>query len=505
MFTASETAVTSLIVIIALGVLGWGFYRARPFGKAGILAWLQSVVLMAPWLLLFGLFSIGIYINLVGVLGLLAISTGLYIYLGSQLRTIGRDMLQQRAQQLPQQQESSPSAEETSPLPASTTESKVASAEDMPRIAETDLKAIQSIFSIDTFFATETIAHQEGAIFRGNLRGEADSVYAKLSAKLQEVVGERYRLFLVENPDGKPVVITLPSSSDPKTATNGQKLLSIGLLAATIATTLSTAGLFFGFDFFSNLGRVQELIPLSLGIWAILGAHELGHKLVADRYQVRLGPPFFIPAIQIGSFGAVTRFESLLPTRSVLFDISLAGPALGGLASFIFLLGGLVLSKGSGDLVQFPSQFFQGSMLVGTLAKIVLGNQLSETVIGIHPLTIIGWLGLVITALNLMPAGQLDGGRIVQAIYGRKTARRTTIATLVLLAILSIVNPGNPLILYWAIVILFLQRDLERPSKNELSEPDDARAALALLALFLTIVTLLPLSPGLAGRLGIGG
>jgi membrane-associated protease RseP (regulator of RpoE activity) len=100
-----------------------------------------------------------------------------------------------------------------------------------------------------------------------------------------------------------------------------------------------------------------------------------------------------------------------------------------------------------------------------------------------------------------MPAGQLDGGRIVQAIYGRKTAGRTTIATLIVLAIAAL---ANPLALYWAIVILFLQRDLERPSLDEISEPDDARAALGLLALFLMVVMLVPFTPSLAGRLGIG-
>ena len=87
-------------------------------------------------------------------------------------------------------------------------------------------------------------------------------------------------------------------------------------------------------------------------------------------------------------------------------------------------------------------------------------------------------------------------------IYGRKTAGRTTVATLIVLAIASLVNP---LALYWAIVIIFLQRDLERPSLNELTEPDDARAAWALLALFLMVATLIPLTPSLAGRLGIGG
>jgi membrane-associated protease RseP (regulator of RpoE activity) len=185
-----------------------------------------------------------------------------------------------------------------------------------------------------------------------------------------------------------------------------------------------------------------------------------------------------------------------------MFDIAIAGPAMGGIVSLLMLISGLLLSH-EGSLFQLPSQFFQGSILVGSLARVLLGTQLHQSLVGIHPLAIIGWLGLVVTALNLMPAGQLDGGRIIHAIYGRKIAQRTTIATLILLGIVSLLNP-NPIPLYWAIVILFLQRNLERPSLNELTEPDDARAALGLLALFLTIATLIPFAPALAGKLGIG-
>jgi membrane-associated protease RseP (regulator of RpoE activity) len=89
----------------------------------------------------------------------------------------------------------------------------------------------------------------------------------------------------------------------------------------------------------------------------------------------------------------------------------------------------------------------------------------------------------------------------VQAIYGRRIAGRTTIATLIILGLAALVNP---LSLYWAIVILFLQRDLERPALNELTEPSDSRAALGLLLLFMMAAILLPLTPSLAGRLGIG-
>ncbi len=499
MFTASETSIISLTVLVALGILGWGFYRARRFGKLGILAWLQSVVLMAPWLLFFGLFATGIYINLAGVLLLLVASTVVYVYLGNRLRAAGGDaVLQAKATE---RLNSSNSQTAESPDRAVKPASEALKIEVVPPIPDEDLNAIRGIFGIDTFFATETIPYQEGAIFKGNLRGEPDTVYDRLNASLQKKLGDRYRLFLVENGEGKPVFIVLPSSNDPRPSSLSQKIFAAVLFVATIATSLETGGLLQGFDLFTAPARYQEVIPIALGILAVLVAHEIGHRLLAQRYQVRLSPPFFLPTLQIGAFGAITKIESLLPNRKVLFDIALAGPAAGGIVSLLMLLAGLILSH-PGSLFQVPSQFFSGSILVGTLAKVVLGSAVNQPLVDVHPLTVIGWLGLVITALNLMPAGQLDGGRIVQAIYGRKTAGRTTIATVIVLGIASF---ANPLALYWAVVILFLQRDLERPSLNELTEPDDARAALALLALFLTIATLLPITPALAGRLGIGG
>ncbi|QDL10502.1 site-2 protease family protein [Brasilonema octagenarum UFV-E1] len=499
MLTSSETPIVATVVLVAFGILGWGFYRARPYGKLGILAWLQSVILMIPWLLFFGLFAAGIYVNIVGILFLLVVSTGVYVFLGRQLRAAGQDaILRQRATQRLEaevQQQGSPT--NNSNLPEGTAQLKP----EVLSIPEEDLNMIKGIFGLDTFFTTETIAYQEGAIFKGNLRGEPEAVHNTLSASLQERLGDKYRLFIVENTDGKPVIIVLPSRNDPRPMTLPQKVFAVILLVGTIATSLETAGLLLNFDFFSNPERFREVIPIGAGILTVLIAHEIGHWLLARRHQIRLSWPYFLPAIQIGSFGAITRFESLLPNRKVLFDISLAGPAVGGIVSLLMLVAGLLLSH-KGSLFQLPNEFFSGSILVGTLARVILGSALQSPLVDIHPLVVIGWLGLVVTALNLMPAGQLDGGRIVQAIYGRKIAGRATVATLIVLVLVSL---GTPLALYWAIVIVFLQRDLERPSLNEISEPDDARAALGLLALFLMVATLLPLTPGLAGRLGIGG
>jgi len=513
MFNGSETTATVLILLVAIGFMGWGFNRARTYGKLGILAWLQSVVLTAPWLLFFGLFAVGIYLNFVGILFLLVASAGLYIFLGRLLRDAGQNaVLQEPAKRmLADRAESSNDTEKGDEQEPTTLEKPTPSidgtnpATEVVPIPAEDLKLLQGIFSIDTFFATETIPYQEGAIFKGNMRGtEPEEVYFRLSESLEERLGDRYRLFLVESPEGKPVVIVLPSSNDPQAATASQKILAAVLLVATIATSLEAAGLLLNFDFFNNLTRFREVLPLGAGIWTVLAAHELGHWWQARRHKVRLSWPFFIPSWQIASFGAITRFESLLPNRTALFDISFAGPAVGGIVSLLMLIVGLLLSH-QGSAFQVPVQFFQGSILVGTLARIFLGDALSANIVDVHPLTIIGWLGLVITALNLMPAGQLDGGRVVQAIYGRKTARRTTIATLIVLGVVALVNPANPIVLYWAIVILFLQRGLERPSLNEITELNDTRAILGLLALFLMVATLIPYTPALAVRLGIGG
>lgn len=498
--------ITALMILTAIGILGWGFYRALPLGKLGLVAWGQSAVLMLPWLLLFGLVELGVRINLAVILLVLLLAIGCYILLGRWLRAIAASQpeLLTRARTAPNSSSSGlPHA--ANPDPNASEQSQPLSSpsgfEVITPIAAADLQAIQGIFGVDTFFATETVPYQDGVICKGNLRGEPATVHRRLSENLQTVLADQYRLFLVANQEDKPVVVILPSRNDPQPTTTLQKVLAIVLILATMATCLETSAILQGFSFYNQPERLPEALPIALGLLSVLAVHELGHRWLARRHQVKLSPPFFLPTWQIGSFGALIRFESLLPNRQALFDIALAGPAAGGLLALLLLVVGLVLSHPGGGF-QVPALFFQSSILVGTLARVVLGDALQESLVSVHPLVVLGWLGLVITALNLMPAGQLDGGRVVQAIYGRKVAGRATIITLILLAIAAV---ANALALYWAIVILLLQRDLERPSLEELSELDDTRAALGLLALFLMAATLMPLAPGLAGRLGIGG
>ncbi|MGB3294240.1 MAG: site-2 protease family protein [Phormidesmis sp.] len=516
--------ITVLLLLAAGGILAWGFAKAKPFGTPGILAWLQTVVLMGPWLLFFGLSAAGIYLNLAGILLLVVASAGAYIFLGRRLRQAGRAELSLKETALESDAaETSPSADALEEPPAEGTTSagaeesglsatagsstepvESAAAEPLETkqspIPAEDLAVIEGIFGIDTFFRTKSVPYQEGAIFKGNLRGQPDQTAEVLSEKLADKLGDRYCSFLLADPENKPVVVVLPSKNGPQPASRAQRGLAVALAIATFATCLETASLLQRFDIFQSPERWPEALPIALGITGVLAAHEIGHRVIASRQQVKISPPFFLPAWQLGAFGAVTRFESILPNRSVLFDVSLAGPAAGGILSFVFLFVGLVLSH-PGSLFQLPAEFFQGSILVSTLARIVLGDALQADLVDVHPLLVVGWIGLIITAINVMPAGQLDGGRVVQAIYGRKTLIRTTTVTILLLVLVGLFNP---LALYWAVLIVFLQRQPERPCTDDLTEPDDTRAILALLALFLTLLVLLPLTPSLAGRLGIG-
>jgi membrane-associated protease RseP (regulator of RpoE activity) len=480
--------ITPLFLLGTLAFLGWGFWRARRRGSLAVWVWLQGSLLLLPWVVFLGLLLLGIYLNFAGFLVLLLVFTGLYIAVGRKTRQLAQQELQARREQLArlEEQGEAPSAGEA-PLEAPAV---------LQRISAEDLQAIQSIFGLDTFFVTETVPYGEGAIFKGNLRQEAEVVVPLLVEKLKEQVGSRYQLFLVEDPAEKPAVVVLPDEIVNYRASRGAQILAAGLLLASFLATLEVGANLLGFRLLDAPGRWVEALPVAAGIFAILLVHETGHRWMAGKYGVRLSPAFVIPSLGIGTLGSLNRIQSPVPSRKALFDIAFAGPAASGILSLLVLLAGLKLSGSEGLYV--PTEIFRSSILVGTLARLVLGSQLQAELVPIHPFVAVGWIGLAITALSLLPAGQLDGGRIVQAVYGRKTAARATFITLIALAVAAI---SNVLALYWALLILFIAREPERPPQDEITETDGQRDALALLALFLMVMTLLPIAPALAGFL----
>jgi len=183
---------------------------------------------------------------------------------------------------------------------------------------------------------------------------------------------------------------------------NNWLLFSI-LLTATLVTTFLAGGLLF-----------------SISLLLILGAHEFGHYWASKKNGVQSTLPYFIPAPPIfiaGTFGAFIQIKQRIPNRMVLMEIGAAGPIMGFVVALPMLILGLYLSSVTPS-IGMGSINFGSSLILNFCSQLVLGVDPSSSDINIHlhPIAFAGWIGMLITALNLMPVGQLDGGHIIYAI-----------------------------------------------------------------------------------------
>jgi len=202
-------------------------------------------------------------------------------------------------------------------------------------------------------------------------------------------------------------------------------LVNLGLFFATLATTFFTG-------YMISLGR-GDLNPVDGGlifmvtIIAILGVHEMGHKITAQKHGIEATFPYFIPGPPpVGTFGAVIMQKSLPPNRDALFDVGASGPIAGFIASAIAIFLGLPLSTyGSvppGTATLPPPIFFWlvGPSLLPPPPQGWAPRPGEIPVIVLHPVAFAGWIGIVVTMLNLLPVGTLDGGHIAESLFRGK-------------------------------------------------------------------------------------
>ena len=204
-------------------------------------------------------------------------------------------------------------------------------------------------------------------------------------------------------------------------------MIHLGLFLATLATTW-LVGMAHYQAFLSGLTGQMPGVPWTSGVWysgavlGILGAHEFGHYFMCRRYGVNATLPYFIPAPTLaGTFGAVIRIRDGFPTRAALFDIGVAGP----IAGFVVLVPLLILGMSWSTIVRVPENFegmVLGTPLLFDLAARMFFDTLPEGhSLNIHPLVFAAWFGMLATALNLLPFGQLDGGHLMYALVGRRS------------------------------------------------------------------------------------
>jgi membrane-associated protease RseP (regulator of RpoE activity) len=277
-----------------------------------------------------------------------------------------------------------------------------------------------------------------------------------------------------------------------------------GLLLATfLTTTWAGQGHYASFLVgFSN--RELELGGAELflrGLWysasilAILGCHEFGHYYACRLYRVDATPPFFLPAplLLTGTFGAFIRIRQPIHHKAALFDIGIAGP----LAGFVVAVPLLFLGLGLSTVVPLPTSF-EGSvlelgepLLFKLAAWVSVGTIADGSTINLHPIGFAAWFGLLATALNLFPIGQLDGGHIAYAVLGRRSTPLTVAMAVVLIGLVFISTSW----LLWAVLtvgMLLAFGPRHPPVLDEHVPLDRTRLGLAVAAALIFVLCFTP-------------
>ncbi len=300
--------------------------------------------------------------------------------------------------------------------------------------------------------------------------------------------------------------------------------LNVALFLATVITTLiagsAQSALRLPAAGASALAEAAAIavagLPFATSLIGILLCHEMGHYLLARAHRVDSTLPFFIPVPvgPVGTFGAIIRIRSALPSRRATLDIGAAGPFAGfvvalpllawGIAhSEVRAVGDVVLERAntgavalirgwlSGEHVAVSGvQSFGDSLVTWGVQRLVLGKLPPGTDVFLHPVAFAAWIGLFVTTLNLIPLGQLDGGHVTYALLGRRRARAFSRLVSWGLLLAGLFLCWNWL-LWWAVTRFLVGYD--HPPALEEAPLDPGRRALAVLALALFAATFIPI------------
>ena len=281
---------------------------------------------------------------------------------------------------------------------------------------------------------------------------------------------------------------TIPSSlsARPSGLTTGKVFLHLLLFALTGLTTGLVGLLVFG--------SLASGLVYSLSLLMILTAHEMGHYVASRWYGVDATPPYFIPFIipipvlQAGTFGAFIKIKSPIPSRRALFDIGIAGP----LAGFIFMIPVAFIGH---YFAQPPDPGPAGMTLQDPLLFKVFQRLLHlPSDLELNPVTWAAWIGALMTSLNLLPVGQLDGGHVTYATLGRRGHKIVSITCyliVIALAIYGVIhNTWNWVV--WLILLTVMMRAGHPPVTDEEEPLGIGRVIVALVGLIVFILCFMP-------------
>ena len=230
----------------------------------------------------------------------------------------------------------------------------------------------------------------------------------------------------------------------------------------------------------------------SAAVLGILGAHEMGHYLACRRYDVDATLPYFLPFISLsGTLGAVIKIREAFPNRKALFDIAIAGP-IGG---FVVLIPLLFWGMRMSNVLPVPADmqgWTLGEPLLFRLASWLMFGPIADGYsVNIHPVVFAAWFGMLATAWNLLPFGQLDGGHLIYATLGDRS-RYFSIATVAGAIVMSFISYSWIVMTLMMVVMLFLLGPRHPRVIDEYEPLGTARIALAIFAVVMFIVCFTP-------------
>ncbi len=272
----------------------------------------------------------------------------------------------------------------------------------------------------------------------------------------------------------------------PKKKKKGNRLHIILFVVTFISTTI--AGAFqSGYNPFKNPLLMIYGLPFSFTLMGILLVHEMGHYVVSRYYGLPVSLPYFLPAPSfIGTFGAFIKMEAPMPTRNIMIQVGAAGP-LAGLAVAIPVTG-IGLHFSSVQAVSGEQGLHLGSsILFNLLVKVTIGDIPDTLDIVLHPMAFAGWIGLLVTAFNLLPAGQLDGGHVVYGLLGPSHIKISKMVFLFLI-ILGIFTWRGWLL--WAFLLYIF--GLKHPNVIDPSKPTKANLFMGWLCMIILILVFVP-------------
>lgn len=408
---------------------------------------------------------------------------------------------------MPQQPPSQPSTTDPTALVSSKTPEVAADSKVRPLNREEETQ-LQGCFPWSVYYLQGIEYRPQVVICKGQLRTNSTDAYETIKKNIEGQFGDRFLVVFQEGQNGKPFFTLYPNplaSGKREKERLTRPFLALALLLATLGTTTLVGAVGIIRVSESALENDPSLILSGLSyaipLLVILGIHELGHYLAARFYKIRATLPYFIPVpFFLGTFGAFIQIRSPVPNRKALFDVGIAGPMAGLVASIPFLIWGLQHSEivpltDEASILNFNALDPKASVLISLLSKIALGSTLTATsALNLHPVAVAGCLGLVVTALNLMPVGQLDGGHVIHAMFGQRTAAIVGQVARLLVLMLAFLQRE---FLLWAIFLL-LMPIYDEPALNDVSELDNRRDFAGLFALFLLLLIILPAPPLIA-------